>query len=401
MGHRDTQTMRIGIDYTSAVRQRAGIGRYTRELVRALLVIDHSHQYSIFAATGGLPDHRWAEAAERLRSVGDRQLEVHTVPITDDWLARLWHRVRLPIPVELITGPLDVFYSPDFTLPPTMHSTHAVLTVHDLSFVHQPEAFVPQLRRYLERAVPGSVHRADVVLADSAHTRADLIALFGIPQDKVEVITPGVDSRFCARSTPAVALGGNRPRTETIGQRHGVGDSPYVLSVGTLQPRKNYLRLIQAFARMRQAKSSDVQLLIAGGRGWLFEDVIAEADKHDSVRLLGFVADEELPALYRDATLFAFPSLYEGFGLPVLEAMACGTPVVCSNRSSLPEVAGDAALLVDPEDVVELSAAMDRVLEDPELRATMIDRGLAQATRFTWKRSARQLLDVITSWEGT
>jgi glycosyltransferase involved in cell wall biosynthesis len=174
--------------------------------------------------------------------------------------------------------------------------------------------------------------------------------------------------------------------------------------VGTVQPRKNYVRLIQAFAKMREdgggdGRSSALQLLIVGGRGWLYEDVVAEADKHDSVRLLGFVEDEDLPALYRGADLFAFPSLYEGFGLPVLEAMACGVPVVCSNASSLPEVAGDAALLVDPLDIGALSAALHRALEDDELRQTMVDRGLAQAARFTWERSARQLQDVITSFE--
>jgi glycosyltransferase involved in cell wall biosynthesis len=173
--------------------------------------------------------------------------------------------------------------------------------------------------------------------------------------------------------------------------------------VGTLQPRKNYVRLIQAFAKSQACQPADgatrgaVQLLIAGGRGWLYEDILVEANKHDQVRLLGFVEDEDLPELYRGAALFTFPSLYEGFGLPVLEAMACGAPVVCSNASSLPEVAGDAALLHDPLDVPALSDAIDRVLEDKELRKTMIERGLAQAARFTWERSAQQLLDVIAS----
>lgn len=266
---------------------------------------------------------------------------------------------------------------------------------------------MPSLRRYLERVVPRSIDRADVVLADSRHTRSDLIELLRVPPHKVEVVTPGVDSRFQPRPpapTPPVP-GAPGPRAENLRDRYAIGDGPYVLSVGTLQPRKNYVRLIQAFVASRagslinDSPQSRMQLLIAGGRGWLYEDVVAEADKHDHVRLLGFVADEDLPALYRGAALFAFPSLYEGFGLPVLEAMACGVPVVCSNTSSLPEVAGDAALLVDPLDVDALSGAMDQALEDDELRRTMIDRGLAQAARFTWKQSARELLDVLASWE--
>jgi glycosyltransferase involved in cell wall biosynthesis len=321
--------------------------------------------------------------------------------VTDDWLARIWHRLHLPIPIEIVTGRLDAFYSPDFTLPPTRPATRTLLTVHDLSFMRHPDAFVPSLRRYLELAVPRSIHRADVVLADSSHTHSDLLTLFGIPAEKVEVITPGVDARF--RPIPR---SGDRARLK---ERYGVGDEPYVLSLGTVQPRKNYVRLIRAFARANEERplatqpprsaDSRMRLLIAGGRGWLYEDIFVEADKHDYVRLLGFVDDEDLPALYRGAALFAFPSLYEGFGLPVLEAMACGVPVVCSNTSSLPEVAGDAALLVNPLDVDGLSAAMVRVLEDAALRKTMISRGLAQAARFTWERSARQLLHVITSGE--
>jgi len=413
--------MRIGIDYTSAARQRAGIGRYTREMVRALLTLDSPYHYTLFAATGGLPEEHWSGETNQLRAIRDQQLAIRSVPVSDDWLARLWHRLRLPIPVELVTGRLDVFYSPDFTLPPTRRGNHTLLTIHDLSFLRHPDAFVPSLRRYLERAVPRSIDRADVVLADSAHTQSDLVALLGIPPKKVEVITPGVDPRFHPHPPrrAARAPDAKHPPTERLHQRYGIGDEPYVLSLGTVQPRKNYVRLIRAFAKMRigcgrdeatrsprskrspGSKRSPMQLLIAGGHGWLYEDVLAEADRHDNVRLLGFVADEDVPALYREAALFAFPSLYEGFGLPVLEAMACGVPVVCSNTSSLPEVAGSAALLVDPLDVDALSGAMCRALEDDALRRTMVKRGLAQAAHFTWKRSARQLLDVIAGWEDT
>jgi glycosyltransferase involved in cell wall biosynthesis len=378
--------MRIGIDYTAAVRQRAGIGRYTRELVSALLALEDGagspHQYVIFAATGGLKPEIWnlkPGPGVRLR----------TVPLTDDWLARLWHRLRLPIPVETITGPLDVFYSPDFVLPPTRRTTRTLLTVHDLSFLHCPEAFVPALRRYLERVVPRSIARADRVLADSAHTRSDIVSLLGVSPDKVEVLYSGVPARFQPKAEP-----GERERLQA---RYGIGDQPYVLSVGTLQPRKNYLRLIRAFANLKP----ETQLVIAGGRGWLYEDIFSEAERHgDRVRILGFVDEGDLPALYRNAALFAFPSLYEGFGLPVLEAMACGVPVVCSNASSLPEVAGQAGLLVDPLDTDGLAEAMRRVLEDSRLRREMIARGVAQAARFMWERAARQLLDVFDSLRG-
>jgi len=395
--------MQIGIDYTSAARQRAGIGRYTRELVSALLAMDRSHHYTLFAAVGDLPDDRWLREVDRLQAIRGSRLAIRSVPVSDEWLARLWHRLRLPIPVELIAGQFDVFYSPDFTLPPTRPDAHTLLTVHDLSFMHHPDAFVPPLRRYLERVVPRSIGRADIVLADSSHTRSDLMELFDVPPSKIRVITPGVDTRF----RPDSPADSRNPHSGLQGlrERYGVGDEPYILSVGTLQPRKNYVRLIKAFSRMKATGESDdgtpspMQLLIAGGRGWLYEEILDAADKHDGVRVLGFVDDEDLPALYREAELFAFPSLYEGFGLPVLEAMACGVPVVCSNTSSLPEVAGNAALLFDPLDVEELSAAMARGLEDEALRQRMTERGLAQAARFTWQRSAQQLLDAIASCE--
>jgi len=405
---------RVGIDYTAAARQRAGIGRYTRELVTALLALENSYRYVIFAATGGLDTSSWRLEAERL---GASSLQFRTLPLSDDWLARLWHRLRLPIPVETITGPLDVFYSPDFVLPPTRRATRTLLTVHDLSFLHYPEHFVPKLVHYLSQVVPRSVARADRVLADSEATRADLIAHLGTPPDKVEVLYSGVDPRFRPHPEPG--------ETERLRVRYGLGKRPYVLSVGTLQPRKNYVRLIQAFAHLptcppahlqtckladlqtckladlQTCKLADLHLLIAGGRGWLYQDILAEAERHpDRVRILGFVDEADLPALYRNAALFAFPSLYEGFGLPVLEAMACGLPVVCSNASSLPEVAGDAALLVDPLDTGGLAGALARALGDADLRREMVTRGLAQAARFTWEQAAHQLLATFDGLRG-
>jgi glycosyltransferase involved in cell wall biosynthesis len=375
--------MRIGIDYTAAARQVGGIGRYARELISALLTLEETnptHQYTLFAATGGLP------ASYFLLPTSSSPF--HPIPISDEWLARLWHRARLPIPVELFVGRVDLFFSPDFTLPPTLPHTRTLLTVHDLSFLHYPDHYVPKLVRYLERVVPRSVARADHVLADSEATRADLIARLGAPPEKVETLYSGVSRRFC----PEPEAG----ERERLLARYGLERS-YVLSVGTLQPRKNYVRLIRAFARLDTAAC----LVIVGGRGWLYEEVLAEAAQHpDRVRVLGFVDDTDLPALYRGASLFAFPSFYEGFGLPVLEAMACGVPVVCSNSSSLPEVAGDAALLVDPHDEAALADALVRGLADESLRRRLITRGLIRATRFTWERAARQLLAAFQDPKG-
>lgn len=369
--------MRIGIDYTSAARQSAGIGRYTRELVNALLTVDSRHRFTLFAASGGLRSFEF----DVQPSVNVR---LRKVPVTDDWLARLWHRLRVPIPVELITGPIDVFYSPDFVLPPTLPGSRTVVTVHDLSFLHYPSHFLPKLVRYLCRAVPRSVETADLVLADSQATKRDMINQLGTPPHKVKVIYSGVDKRF----SPEGVSG----EQELLRAKYDIGDGDYWLSVGTIQPRKNYLTLIEAFRRL----APEARLVIAGAPGWLYDDVVQQAGGcGDGVRILGYVDDADLPALYRNAELFVFPSLYEGFGLPVLEAMASGVPVVCSDSSSLPEVVGDAALLVDPRDPSAMAAAIAEVTHTPSLRHALVRRGLSRASQFTWEQAGQELLQAF------
>ncbi|MFH1085470.1 MAG: glycosyltransferase family 1 protein [Chloroflexota bacterium] len=368
--------MRIAIDYTAAVRQRAGIGRYTRSLVGALADLDRANRYVLFSA-GRDPERRAWPANFCLRPL----------PLTDRHLAILWQRLRLPLPAEWITGRVDILHSPDFVLPPVWRA-RTVLTVHDLSFVRYPEYFTLALRNYLMTSVPRAVQRADLILADSLSTCDDLMALLGVPAERIAVLYPGVDARFTPQRDPA-ALARTLAR---CGLRQ-----PYILGLGTLQPRKNFPRLIRAYAALRGQRAIPHQLVIGGGPGWLEDEVhaaIAELGLGESVRLIGFVDDADLPDLYRAADVFAFPSLYEGFGIPVLEAMACGTPVVTSNVSSLPEVAGDAALLVPPEDVDALADALWRLIDDAALRNDLILRGFQQVKRFSWQRAAAELISL-------
>jgi len=374
---------RIGIDYTSAVRQGAGIGRLTRELVRALIDLDTDSRYILLAATAGI--HGVSPA---LRAVqGHPNVQAKTLPVSDRLLNLIWHRLRLPLWVEYWTGPLDIFHSPDFALPP-VRSARSLVTVHDLSFMRVPECSDPRLRAYLARVVPASIRRADMVLADSKSTRDDVVALLGVDPACVEVVYAGVEERF-QRVSDTEVLAAVRARYQL--------PKRFVLGLGTLQPRKNFPRLIEAHAQVRKKTGEGIGLVIAGGPGWMSEDIfyrMQELGIQDSVRLPGYVADEDLPALYSLADVFAFPSLYEGFGLPPLEAMACGTPVVASDVSSLPEVMGDAALMVNPYDVAALAEGIERLLSDAPLRALCIQRGLDQARQFTWKRSAAKLLQV-------
>lgn len=374
--------MRIGIDYTAAVRQHAGIGRYTRNLIRALAELDRQNRYTLFVAGG------WGEGD----GLGPwpANFSLRSVPVSDRWLNIIWQRLRLPLPIQWVTGPLDLFHSPDFVLPP-LGRTPAVLTVHDLSFLRVPECFVPGFREYLERAVSRAVGRARFILADSFSTRQDLIDLMGAEPERVTVLYPGVESRFAPIQDPVIL--------DPVRARYDLPPR-FVLGLGTLQPRKNFDGLVDAFGRLLATRSNepwlaDLQLVIAGGKGWMYEETIAQVERlglEKRVRFLGFVDDADLPALYSLAAVFAFPSWYEGFGVPILEAMACGTPVVAAKNSSLPEVVGDAGLLVSAADTDALAAALTRLLGEKDLRAELIVAGQGRARRFTWEKAAHQLM---------
>lgn len=364
----------VAIDYTAALIQGGGIGRYARELIRALARLDNQTDYRLFVA---------GQRADDLSVPPGPNFSWRPARLSSEWFARLWHRARVPVPVERWTGPVGVVHAPDFTLPPTRRSTRTLLTVHDLSFVRAPETAAPRLRAYLGRVVPRSVARADHVLADSEATRQDLIELYGTPADKISVLYSGVNERFRPVADELVL--------KEVRRRYGIGEGPYILSVGTVQPRKNYGRLAEALHRLGRP---DIRLVIAGGRGWLEDALytqIAALGLEERVKFTGFVADEDLPALYSGACVFAFPSLYEGFGLPPLEAMACGVPVVASNTSSVPEVVGDAALVVDPYDVGALAEALEHLLDSEALRSILTARGRERARQFSWAAAARKL----------
>ena len=379
--------MRIGIDYTSAAHQGAGIGRLTRNIVEALAEIDDENEYTLLIQGRDLPyasqppgnDGRLRNAASGITGSNFREVRTR---VSERWWNRIWHRLRLPIAVEWLVGPVQVFHSPDFVLPPVQKLTRTIVTVHDLSFMRLPHCFEPALLRYLRVNVPHAVHRADWVLADSQSTRQDVIDLLHAPPEKVSVLYPGVEPRF----RPIA----DKIELERVRQQYGL-PARFILSVGTLQPRKNHATLVDAFSRLAV---SDVELVIVGQRGWLYADLLSQVRGKalKRVHFAGFVQDADLPAIYNLADVVALPSLYEGFGLPALEAMACGIPVVTADNSSLPEVVGDAGLLVQAMDTQALTVAMERLLSEAALREALIARGLARAAGFTWHKAAQDLL---------
>lgn len=372
---------RIGFDATAAFTQGGGIGRYTRELLKALLESNQAYRFRIFSAA---PSH---EIAVPQSDFSGPQAQLRLLPLSPKWLYRIWYRLRLPVPVQLFTGGIDLFHSPDFVLPPVLGNVPTLLTVHDLSFAHFPETFTPALVNYLNRVVPWSVARAGHILADSESTKRDLLTLYGTPEEKISVLYSGVDANFQPVHDPEAL--------DQVRERYSIGQAPFLFTVGTLQPRKNIQMLIRAFKPI--ALRSNYKLVIAGGKGWLYQQLLPEAQRQDladRVHFIGFVDDADLPALYSAARVFVFPSIYEGFGLPILEAMACGTPVIASDASSLPEVTGEAGILLRPDDEAAWSRVMGELMEDSALRAKLREAGFRQARRFDWHRSAARLLEI-------
>jgi glycosyltransferase involved in cell wall biosynthesis len=374
--------MRIAIDYSAAVNQRAGVGRLVRNQVLALAELDRDNDYRLVYARpnrGQVPEFPSARNFSR-KEVG----------IRERWLTILWHRANLPLPADWLSGPVDLYHSPDFVLPPLRHA-RGILTVHDLAFLMRPDCADERLRAYLEGVVPRSVERADFIVADSENTRNDLVVLLGVAPTAISVVPGGVEPRF----VPVTDL----DLLRRARHRLGVGDAPFVLAIGVIEPRKNLNRLMDAFFALKQRGKvpPDLKLVLAGGKGWLVDGIFehhAASPIHADICMPGFVPDEMLPAIYSAADVLAFPSLYEGFGLPILEAMACGTPVVASLASCLPEVAEGAALMIEPTDVDGLSAALELALLDTTLRARLIEQGRKRAARYTWQSAAALLLQV-------
>ena len=364
--------MRVTIDYTPAIQQHAGIGRYADELTRALVALDTGDTWQLF----------YVDPKQRLLAPS-----LDTLPRTTRHQSNKSWRLRVLLSTYLrrgqdhMIGATEIFHGTDHLLPRLSH-TRSVFTLHDLTALIFPATHTQLNRRFLQLMLPHFLRDADLVIADSASTQRDALRLYRLQPERVRVVHLGVDPRF-QPAEPAVQA--------QVRARYRLPDR-FILAVGTLEPRKNLITLLEAYQALR-APCPDVQLVIAGGRGWhsdLFFNRLRALGLEDCVQLVGRVPDEDLPALYSLAEVFAFPSIYEGFGLPVLEAMACGTPVLSSNVSSLPEVAGKAAIQLAPTEVREWTHALERISHDAGLRASLRERGLKQATRFTWEATARQ-----------
>jgi glycosyltransferase involved in cell wall biosynthesis len=362
--------MRIGIDVRITHYTRGGITNYALRLIRALAALDADPDYRVLHSR---KDRDPPRPAASFRPVAC-------------WTPAHHRLERWALGAELARLGLDLLHSPDF-IPPAFGYRRSVITVHDLNFLHYPEFLTAESRRYYNGQIAWAVRRADHILADSHATKADLVSMLRVAPEKVTVVHVAADPAY-------------RPLAEAEARRVAAkyGLKPgYLLFVGTLEPRKNLPGLLQAYRLLRNARATEEPLVLVGGKGWLYGEIFERVEAlylAEHVRFLHDVPDADLPGLYSAAGVLTTPSFYEGFGLPALEAMSLGTPVVVSDRASLPEVVGQAGLLVDPDDPEDIARALGRVLSDEVLRTRMREQGLVQAAHFSWDRAARETLAV-------
>ncbi len=371
--------MRIGIDARPLARGVAGISRVVYSIVRELERLDDQNQYLLYCNRPfNLPfdNLRWQKRVQSLYSFLPGTL----------WLqSKAFARAARH-------DDLDVFWGTCFTLPAGLpDATRKVLTIHDLVWRRYPQT-MSWYNRMLSRAfTQRSISRADTIVTISESTKQDLESELQVPAEKIKIVRHGVDAHFRPYEQAVAA--------RHIAQKYGSSEN-YILFVGTIEPRKNLAILIEAIGVLKGQGKLAHQLVVAGAKGWgksrIAESILKWKLTESDLKFLGFIPEEDLPLLYSGAAVFVFPSVYEGFGLPLLEAMACGVAIVASNTSSIPEVVEDAALLVSPTDSEAMAAGILRLLNDTQLRAALIERGLRRAQGFTWEAAARRVLRTLT-----
>ena len=360
--------LRIGIDARAAAEVPAGRGRYVRELLRALAKRDDPHRYLLYTRRG------WDEPLDDRFSWRERDLP-----------ESVWHLHA----AHAANGECDVFLATNSYVTPWFLRIRTVLVVHDL-IPFQTNVRANRRAAIIERlTIRRALQRASLIVCDSYSTRRDLLRLWPSTESKSEVVQLAVSESFSHRR--------DQGTLEEVRSRHGLS-KPFVLCVGTLEPRKNLVRVLDAYARLPERLRASHLLVLVGPRGWEFDEILERAGALDErVKLLGHVPDDDLAALYALCDVFCYPSLYEGFGLPLLEAMSAGAPSITSNLSSLPEVGGDAVAYVDPTSVDEILAALVHLLDSPEEREALSVRARQNAAAFSWERTAEEVARLLTA----
>jgi glycosyltransferase involved in cell wall biosynthesis/GT2 family glycosyltransferase len=373
--NKSVRKIRVGINASKVFDVHTGVGRYTSNLCRSVL------------KTGGIKDYYFYTPGNMgntiMTGIEGTHFEKPMASKQNNMMRILWEQIVLPIYSR--KDRLDLFHYTDHALSLLFRKCPIIITIHDIAYLRFPNLLNTSRRIYKKNILRISIKKADIIIADSYATKKDIIEYFGIREGKIRVIHLGVESRFRPiNNVEEFRLKNNLP-------------SKMILNVGTLEPRKNVVSLIKAFKKLREKGLKDYKLVIAGEKGWLYKEIFKEAGHSDlkqEILFLGVVKDEDLPMLYNCADIFVYPSLYEGFGLPPLEAMACGMPVITSNTSSLPEVVGDAGIMVAPTDVNSLCEAMHSVLTNKELWNRMSNMGLERSKLFSWDNTVKKILEI-------
>jgi glycosyltransferase involved in cell wall biosynthesis len=368
--------MHLALNATDIGRQRGGNESYLLGLIDGLRSLpENSNWFSVLACREGLPilsQQAWPA-----------HFQIIDMGPWHRWSSYLWQQTRMLRQLK------PDWYFSTYLLPPVV-PCRAALLVHDLSFRAHPEYFPASIALYMRILVSAAIRRADRIIVDSEFTRGEIKHFHANAPQKTSVVYLGVGREFVAEDDTAA--------DQSALQQYGV-QSPYILAMGNIHPRKNLDSLLEAYQQLQRNQVKVPPMVWAGIERWGSSQLQSRA-RDAGVKLIGRVAAEDLPAVYRQASVLVYPSAYEGFGLPPVEAMACGTPVVASNTTSLPEVLGDAALLVDPMNVNQIAAGIERSLFDQSLRTKLRERGIERSQQFDWIKSAQSLLDILDRFDA-
>jgi len=375
--------MHIAIDARFASGQVTGVGKYTLNLVRSLSKQINNNKITLFVN-------------DNLEGVNNRDLNFLRTSITPEMhpLNELWENIALPYYLQKYK--IDIFHSPAFYLPVFTPGTKKIVTIHDLAVFKHPETFPYKFSRFLQFKIKNAVKRADRIIADSKAVKSDLMDILRVREGKITVIYVGVDAEFTEgwTNTPSpTLLRGDKGGIDIFKKTKGLTQG-FMLYAGTIEPRKNLINLIKAFSILKE-RGSKHKLVIAGKRGWLYENILEEAKSSrfgEDIIFTDYIPDSELKLYYSSCDVFVYPSLYEGFGLPPLEAGACGAPVVVSDIPVFREVLGDSAMFVNPEKPEEIAEGINVVLTDTGLREKIIVRSRERARNYSWERSAKETM---------
>jgi glycosyltransferase involved in cell wall biosynthesis len=367
--------LRIAIDVTSVPPQKGGVGFYLAGLIDALQKVDNDNHYVIFADESQCPDFKVDASTFTVVGMSNKRRPTRL----------LWEQLVLPAMIKKLR--IDVLHSPHYTRPLRDLSCASVVVFHDMTFYLLPRHHVFWKKLFFCNIIPLSARKADRIIAVSESTKRDMQEILGISGNKIDVIMHAVSTSY-RPDIPQSCI-------EVVSRKYNLPQE-YILFVGTIEPRKNVPRLIEAYRQLVKEEPTAPSLVIVGLRGWHlrdFEKKFREDALVGKIITTGYLVEEDLPAVYAGASLFVYPSLYEGFGIPLLEALACGVPSVTSNVSAMPEVAGDAAIFIDPYDTQSLSSAMLRVLRNDILRQELRQRGIRRAHAFSWEKAAIQTIE--------